>query len=154
MDRLTKPEFVEVDGRKTVMCVSDEKDCDGSCIFGNCDWNRMALEKLKEYEDLEEQGLLLLLPKNGLCELRMAIKNSILHYLCDDWNNNKRGKAHKENQAVFDKEYGYAIWNDTDLEMVMEKVVKGIWSADIEKHLQKWRRKSESNTHTSNTKSN
>ena len=59
-----------------------------------------------------------------LAKLRIEIKNSILHYLCDDWNNHKRGKAHKEN--------GYAIWTNTDLEMVMEKVVKGIWSVDFE----------------------
>lgn len=69
---------------------------------------------------------------NELTEYRLAIKNSILHYLCDDWNNHKRGKAHKENQAIFDREKGYAIWCNTDLEMVMEKVVKGIWSVNID----------------------
>ena len=63
---------------------------------------------------------------------RLAIKKSILHYLCDDWNNHKRGKAHKENQAIFDKEDGKAIWCNTDLEMVMEKVIKGIWSVNID----------------------
>ena len=63
---------------------------------------------------------------------RIAIKKSILHYLCDDWNNHKRGKAHSENQAIFSKEDGFAIWCGTDLEMVMEKVIKGIWSVDIE----------------------
>ena len=67
-----------------------------------------------------------------LAKLRIEIKNSILHYLCDDWNNHKKGKAHKENVAIFDRENGYAIWNNTDLEMVMEKVVKGIWSIDFE----------------------
>ena len=67
-----------------------------------------------------------------LAKLRIEIKNSILHYLCDDWNNHKKGKAHKENVAIFDKEKGFAIWNNTDLEMVMEKVVKGIWSVDFE----------------------
>lgn len=63
---------------------------------------------------------------------RIIIKDSILHYLCDDWNNHKRGKAHKENQALFDRKDGYAIWSNIDLEMVMEKVVNGIWSADLE----------------------
>ena len=67
-----------------------------------------------------------------LFELRIAIKNSILHYLCDDWNNHKRGKAHKENQALFDRTDGYAIWTKIDLEMVMEKVVKGIWSVNFD----------------------
>lgn len=59
---------------------------------------------------------------------RIAIKESILHYLTDDWNNHKRGRCHSENQALFDREKGYAIWNDIDLEMVMEKVVRGIWA--------------------------
>lgn len=65
-------------------------------------------------------------------EYRLAIKKSILHYLCEDWNNHKRGNVRKENQAIFDRENGYAIWNNTDLEMVMEKVVKGIWNVNIE----------------------
>lgn len=52
--------------------------------------------------------------------------------MCDDWNNHKRGKAHKENQAIFDRKDGFAIWSDIDLEMVMDKVVSGIWSADLE----------------------
>ena len=68
-----------------------------------------------------------------LVKYRRAIKKSILHYLCDDWNNHKRGKPHKENQALFDRQDGYAIWNNIDLEMVMEKVVKGIWSVNLEK---------------------
>ena len=63
---------------------------------------------------------------------RLIIKENILHYLTDDWNNHKRGRAHKENVAIFDREDGFAIWNETDLEMVMEKVVNGIWSADLE----------------------
>ena len=31
-----------------------------------------------------------------LARYRIAIKKSKLHYLCDDWNNHKRGKAHNE----------------------------------------------------------
>ena len=67
-----------------------------------------------------------------LARYRIAIKKSILHYLCDDWNNHKRGKAHKENQAIFNREEGWATYCNTDLEMIMEKVVKGIWSVNIE----------------------
>lgn len=59
---------------------------------------------------------------------RQAIKESILHYLCDDWNNHKRGNAHSENQSLFDRADGHAHWNCVNLEMVMEKVVDGIWS--------------------------
>lgn len=64
--------------------------------------------------------------------IRKEIKDSILHYLADDWNNHKRGRAHRENQAIFDREYGFACFDGTDLEMVMDKVVKGIWSVDLE----------------------
>ena len=55
------------------------------------------------------------------------IKEEILHYLCDDWNNHKRGKAHKENQAIFDRKEGYQVFQNTDLEMVMDKVVKALY---------------------------
>lgn len=57
------------------------------------------------------------------------IKKEILHYLCDDWNNGKRGKAHSENQALFDRNKGFACFNGTNLEMVMDAVVKGLKSA-------------------------
>lgn len=63
---------------------------------------------------------------------RKLIKDNILHYLTDDWNNHKRGKAHKENQALFDRKDGYPKWSNIDLKMVMEKVVNGIWSANLE----------------------
>ena len=55
------------------------------------------------------------------------IKEEILHYLRDDWNNHKRGKAHKENQAIFDRKEGYQVFHGTDLEMVMDKVVKALY---------------------------
>ena len=48
------------------------------------------------------------------------IKKEILHYLVDDF---------KGNQAIFDKKEGWQIFNNTDLNMVMEKVVKGLYSA-------------------------
>lgn len=48
------------------------------------------------------------------------IKKEILKYLTKDF---------KKNQAIFNKEKGYQIFNDTDLEMVMDKVVGGLYSA-------------------------
>ena len=47
-------------------------------------------------------------------------KEQILKYLTEDFN---------KNQAIFNKEKGYAIYNDTDLTMVMDKVVGGLYSA-------------------------
>ena len=48
------------------------------------------------------------------------IKKEILHYLTDDF---------KDNQAIFDKKEGWPIFNGTDLDMVMDKVVGGLYSA-------------------------
>ena len=55
------------------------------------------------------------------------IKEEILHYLCDDWNNHKRGKAHKENQAIFDRKKGYTIFGGTHLEIVMDNVIQTLY---------------------------
>ena len=46
------------------------------------------------------------------------IKNEILRHLTEDF----RG-----NQAIFDKDEGFACFGGTDLTMVMDKVVKGIY---------------------------
>lgn len=56
------------------------------------------------------------------------IKEEILHYLSDDWNNHKRGRAHKENQALFDRKQGYCKFCNIELEDVMDKVVKGLYA--------------------------
>lgn len=48
------------------------------------------------------------------------IKNEILHYMCDDW---------KQNQAIFDRKEGYQVFNETDLTMIMDKVICGLKSA-------------------------
>ena len=47
------------------------------------------------------------------------LKKEILRYLCEDF----RG-----NQAIFNKQYGWQVFNDTDLSMVMDKVVSGLYS--------------------------
>lgn len=48
---------------------------------------------------------------------RNLIKKKILKCLTEDF---------KNNQAIFDKQEGWQIFNGTDLHMVMEAVVKGI----------------------------
>lgn len=48
------------------------------------------------------------------------IKKEILHYLTDDFRNN---------QAIFNKIEGWQVFNGTDLSMVMDKVVAGLYSA-------------------------
>jgi len=48
---------------------------------------------------------------------RNFIKKNILKCLTEDF---------KGNQAIFDKKDGFQIFNGTDLEMVMDKIVKGL----------------------------
>jgi len=45
-----------------VVCKPDKSECNDSCMYGWCKWIKKAIHKLKKYEDLEEQGLLLKLP--------------------------------------------------------------------------------------------
>lgn len=67
-------------------------------------------------------------------DVRLA-KKKILKCLTEDFEygkNKKTGeplKRKKQNQAIFKKEEGYAIWSQTDLEMVMDKVVLGLYFA-------------------------
>ena len=50
-----------------------------------------------------------------------VIKKEIIHYLCDEFKGNE--------QPLFDRERGFQNYNGTDLTMVMDKVVKGLKSA-------------------------
>ena len=63
---------------------------------------------------MEKQNGLSLINKQQAKE----IKESILHYLCDDF---------AGNQAIFNRSEGYACFNETNLEMVMDKVTNGIY---------------------------
>lgn len=54
---------------------------------------------------------------------RNILKKKILKCLTEDF---------KRNQALYDKKEGYACWNGIDLEMIMDKVVKGIEMAKHE----------------------
>jgi len=49
MDRLTKNELGKTTG--AVMCTYTAEQCNDSCMYGMCKWNKKALLKLKEYED-------------------------------------------------------------------------------------------------------
>jgi len=67
-------------------------------------------------------------------DVRLA-KKKILKCLTEDFEYGKNKKTSeplkrkKQNQAIFNKEKGYAIWSQTDLEMVMDKVVLGLYFA-------------------------
>ena len=60
------------------------------------------------------------------------IKKNILKCLTQDfeYGTKKDGaplKRRRKNQAIFDKNDGYAVWTGTDLNMVMDKVVLGLY---------------------------
>lgn len=60
-------------------------------------------------------------------DVRLA-KKKILKCLTQDFPTGKASDQ-KQNQAIFDKETGIQNFNGTDLEMVMEAVVKGLYFA-------------------------
>ncbi len=66
-------------------------------------------------------------------DVRLA-KKKILKCLTEDFEYGTRKDGQplarpRKNQAIFDKKEGYAIFTGTDLEMVMEKVVLGLYLA-------------------------
>lgn len=60
MDRLTEKNLFM--GNIVFNCGEHEKDCDGNCQDKSCGLLCAVVKKLKDYEDLEEQGKLLKLP--------------------------------------------------------------------------------------------
>lgn len=64
MERLTKKNKCKLShGEEIVICKHSENDCNDSCMkIIPCKWYTKAIEKLKFYEDLEEQGRLIILP--------------------------------------------------------------------------------------------
>lgn len=86
MERLTKREYGEITYSKNrdIMCSSFCNSC--SVGTGNCNTVKAMVEKLAEYEDLEEQGRLLALPcgvgkyEKRLVDLDKAMDESTL---CD-----------------------------------------------------------------------
>ncbi len=63
MERLTKKNKCISHKEEIVICKHSENDCNDSCMkIIPCKWYTKAIEKLKRYEDLEEQGRLIILP--------------------------------------------------------------------------------------------
>ena len=59
---------------------------------------------------------------------RNLIKKKIVKCLTEDF---------KNNQAIFDKKEGWQVFNGTDLDMVMDKVIKGLEMAKHELKIEK-----------------
>ena len=120
---------------KKEYCIVDNYKIENGCLvycrrFGEI--HHVPLDLIQDFTVTQDEQ------EKNITNLRLTIKKSIIHYLCDNWNNHKRGKTHKENQAIFDKEDGCAVFSGTDLKMVMDKVVLGIWSINFEEIFDKY----------------
>ena len=64
MERLTRKDKCKLShGEEIIICNHDKQDCNDSCMKTKlCKWYEKVQEKLWEYENAEEQGLLLRLP--------------------------------------------------------------------------------------------
>lgn len=64
MERLTRKDKCKLShGEEIVICNHHELDCNDSCMkIQPCGWYKKVQDKLWEYENTEEQGLLLRLP--------------------------------------------------------------------------------------------
>lgn len=79
MERLTKNNKCKLShGEEIVICKHSENDCNDSCMkVIPCKWYKKAIERLKRYEDLEEQGRLIKLP----CEVGDTVDEAKLEEL-------------------------------------------------------------------------
>ena len=73
MDRLTRKDKCKLShGEEIVICKHDKQDCNDSCMkIQPCKWYKKVQDKLWEYENAEEQGLLLRLP----CKIGTKVYN-------------------------------------------------------------------------------
>lgn len=64
MERLTKREKFDLgNGEELVLCNYDDSNCNDSCMYVKpCDWMAKAKQKLWDYENAKEQGLLHMAP--------------------------------------------------------------------------------------------
>lgn len=74
MERLTRKDKCKLShGEEIIICNHDKQDCNDSCMrIKPCKWYKKVQEKLWEYENAEEQGLLLRLP----CPIGTTVYNT------------------------------------------------------------------------------
>ena len=119
MERLTKRELIN---GKYIGCnieigqMNSCPDCNDSCMYGTCKWQEKANQKLKEYEDLEEQGLLL--------KLKQASVNYVVDKLFSHNEIISLWRETKENGLSFHKRIWYGMAWDIPEELKNCKFVK------------------------------
>ena len=80
MERLTKKNKCKLShGEEIVICKHSENDCNDSCMkIIPCKWDKKAIEKLKRYEDLEEQGRLIKIPLEAYCIVDFEVRKGFV----------------------------------------------------------------------------
>lgn len=80
MERLTKKNKCKLShGEEIVICKHSENDCNDSCMrIIPCKWYKKAIEKLKRYEDLEEQGRLMKIPLEAYCIVDFEVRKGFV----------------------------------------------------------------------------
>lgn len=103
MERLTERELNSVNNVSYCKCFF--KGCNGQCA--TCDLQYEADMKLKEYEDLEEQGLLLRLPVKAGQKVWIVFKDNIIEEHTVAWI--KLGEVN--DTIYFEDDCCYSVWN-------------------------------------------
>lgn len=105
--RLTTRKYGEiVSSKKEIHCSNFCNNC--SQGSGNCEYVKDMIEKLAEYEDLEEQGLLLKLPcKVGDTVYQIPSKVNYDLNVLHGYDANNRVYNQKVSKIVLDGEYWY-----------------------------------------------
>jgi hypothetical protein len=80
MERLTKKNKCRLSpGEEIVICKHSKNDCNDSCMrIIPCKWYKKAIEKLKRYEDLEEQGRLIKIPLEAYCIVDFEVRKGFV----------------------------------------------------------------------------
>ena len=129
MGRLTKRELIEHKiGKKIVGCNYKDEDCnDYCCVHVPCKWNDKALKKLKEYEDLEEQGMLLRLPCKVGDTVYSVENNEIKEFIVSDFNVCMKS-VYAYQGHIFIGEMGFSVFVTKEAaEAALKEREKMIW---------------------------
>lgn len=121
MERLTKRELDKVGNVHYCKCFF--RDCDGNC--STCDLQYEADMKLKDYEDAEEQGLLIRLP----CKVGDVVYTNMR---ASGWYKREKNKPYKANVAFIgingkDNFMNVVFENDNVLQFLLSDIGKTVF---------------------------
>lgn len=144
MDRLTRKDKCKSShGEDIVICKHDKQDCNDSCMkIYPCKWYKKVQDKLWEYENLEEQGLLLRLPCGTGADVYIIPSkvNYELNLLGHHAENNR--VYHQNVNNITFTSRGWYMECDKDIEygtggILVDKFYKETWFLSREEAVQK-----------------